>query len=700
MTALAVIPEHMKGRPGQFGPLPDASFKKGPYAGLAYDAFHGPVIPLEQATPFDLNTDGIGTPECAKFRRRFGLHHLSFNRELSNFYLRLARERDYADANRQLAKLDESLFLHGVCGRINLTHDDESLQIHAGVIARKLALLCPLARIPESDAFTCSITSDAIQLLLDYQLYPSDKVIAQLVKDYGPMPFRNRITDERFMLRRLRSTRVLLMADITRQMGLVCRVRQPYVSDYVVGLRKEQLNRNELMIDGLVCVNKDDRTDYAELRDMVDASVSNLSNRQAELISRVKGLAQIAVEDKHVGLFLTFTTPSRFHACGVDGKVNQNWLDAGKPSVHDGHSWLMEQFKLIRAQWAKHGVDPYGLRVAEPHHDGTPHWHLVLFVQPSKARQLREICRSVLLSDSPDEPGARKARFKCKVVNTKKYGPEAAIRYCLFYVSKNLQGATNRQADEAPQKSELMAARVDAWKSTYRIRQFSQIGAQFVTVWRELRKLRNPYSETDPMFADLCAGEWLALENLRRAADSGDWCAFVRAMGGVSVKRADQSLVAHYSVLQAMSKLTNDFQEAMTRYGDVARGQVRGLIWQRVFEKFADRRFVPTRFKNWTIENKRRFLRGVVKVMDGTVDIFDVMEQQEYYLALADEYFEKLQQYESQEFFYIDLVAGDVIEPEYFELTPLEFVSDELPLWLSGGGGAAAGPTEPLDLCQ
>lgn len=700
MTAFAVIPDHMKGRAGQFGPLPDASFKKGPYAGLAYDAFHGPVIPLNQATPFDLNTDGVGTPECAKFRRRFGLHHLSFNRELSSFYLRLADERGHAEANRQLATLDDSLYLHGAVGRINLTHDDEALQNHASAISHKLALFCPLTRIPDSEAFTTSISHDAIQLLLDYRLYSSAKLIGKLINDYGPIPFRNRITDAVYILRRLRSTRALLMADITRKMGLVCRVRQPYVSDFVCRLRKEQTDRNEIMIDGLVCVNADDRTDYADLRDMVNSSVSNLNNRQAELVTRVKGLAQIAVEDKHVGLFLTFTTPSRFHACSPSGEVNPNWLEAGCPTVHDGHLWLMDQFKRIRALFAKHEIDPYGLRVAEPHHDGTPHWHLVLFIEHAKARRLREICRNTLLSDSPDEPGARKARFKCKVVNTKKYGPEAAIRYCLFYVSKNLQGANNRLSDEAPKKSELMASRVDAWKSTYRMRQFSQIGAQFVTVWRQLRRLRHEFSETDTMFNDLLAGEWLALEHLRKAADSGDWLAFVRAMGGVSVKRQDQTLVAHYSVPQALSQLTGDYQDAMTRYGDVAKGQVKGLIWQRVFGDFVQRRFVPTRFKDWTIENKRKFMIGVLKVMDGTVDIFDAMEQQEYYLSLYENHMQKLEQYQEVDRFYIDYTVGDILEPAYFELTPLEFVSADLPIWLDTGGGAAAGRIEPLDLCQ
>ncbi|RGE46147.1 hypothetical protein DZC30_05100 [Comamonas testosteroni] len=84
----------------------------------------------------------------------------------------------------------------------------------------------------------------------------------------------------------------------------------------------------------------------------------------------------------HQGVFLTLTLPSRYHAKRLEAGVmvgnpdHQHHLTPRK-----GHEELKRCWNAVRESMRRMGREAYGLRVVEPHADGTPHWHVMLWVE-------------------------------------------------------------------------------------------------------------------------------------------------------------------------------------------------------------------------------------------------------------------------------------------------------------------------------
>ncbi|NMU81517.1 replication endonuclease, partial [Vibrio parahaemolyticus] len=74
-------------------------------------------------------------------------------------------------------------------------------------------------------------------------------------------------------------------------------------------------------------------------------------------------------------------------------------------------SYLNETWKLIRSKLNRLGVRFYGFRVAEPQHDGTPHWHLLLFVEAKDYETMTQTMREYSMREDGDEKGAEQHRF-------------------------------------------------------------------------------------------------------------------------------------------------------------------------------------------------------------------------------------------------------------------------------------------------
>ncbi|MBZ7672936.1 replication endonuclease [Klebsiella grimontii] len=331
-----------------------------------------------------------------------------------------------------------------------------------------------------------------------------------------------RLQTEKWWLGKLRKIHDRWREHLLIATSYVSKVASPYCSEPCL---REWVAQKKANFEYLQAMELEDQDtgERTSLLDKVMGSVSNPKIARHELMVRMRGFEDMANEMGLVGMFYTLTAPSRYHATHVhSGKRNDKYCNA---SPRKTQKYLCNVWSRVRAKWGREGIRTFGFRVAEPHHDGTPHWHLLLFLRPEEVELATEIFHEYALQVDGSEPGAAQYRFTAKTID-EEFG--SATGYIAKYISKNIDGyGMDGEFDhESGKPVKEMAKRVRAWASRWSIRQFQQIGGAPVSTWRELRRLGSRELVLHP-----------ELEAARAAADAPDWPGYVNAQGGPFVTR-------------------------------------------------------------------------------------------------------------------------------------------------------------------
>ena len=553
-----------------------------------------------------LNTtlDQFGTRDCVTFRKRIIERCGMLAGAVRAEYFHLAQSKSHVAANLRLLELQSHLAVNDLW---LLTSLDE------------------LIEFADVKADLCQSISKKYQC--ESECYNELSNIAESY-DITPPPIERGATFKscinrlccpgwwRRKLKKLQNERVEIVARDLRQVNAKF---SPYCSPITLSTRIAQKQASRNYLESKTAVNE--LNEEYTLAQLSDKSVSNPAIRRFELLARCKGFELIAKAYGHNAVFITLTTPSRFHRMTKltrHGKIikvipNKRYEDL---SPRDAQKYLSNVWAKIQAKLSRLSIKPYGFRIAEPHHDGTPHWHFMLFSSKENLQTVEEIFRHYALQDSPNENGAKKRRLKVEAIKRgidpstgKEY---SATGYLIKYICKNIDGHgvdntnVNNDQEWAGRSSIDIAQNIEAWARTHRIRQFQQIGGASVTVWRELRRLSEQEGE---------------LEKLRQAAQDNDWAAFTEAMGGPAVSRNEQLIRPVYGASEKLDRDTGELtKQLLTKYGDSASERVIGILIGGMT--------VISRIHYWEIKDTPTLKSAQQKIMAGIVEVLDEIKFQ------------------------------------------------------------------------
>ncbi|WP_447529840.1 replication endonuclease [Vreelandella sp. TE19] len=448
---------------------------------------------------------------------------------------------------------------------------------------------------------------------------PSDRIMTnvQIAKLTDPLWWRRQ-------LRRLGGRR---LEQIQREAHRVHKRAGIYCSDVTLERRRAQKNRNHALLDALEAINQDGQV-YT-LAELAELGLSNPNHRRAELMLRIRDTEVEARRLGQAGMFYTITAPSRFHP--VQARSGTRNPKYGGATPRDAQAYLQGVWARTRAKLARENIGVYGIRVVEPHHDGTPHWHLLIWTDPEHVDTVNEVLRCYAEEDTPEELLDRhgrksSARFKVEKID---YRRGTAAGYVAKYISKNINGeqfardgVENDDKDSYGHDLNSSAPRIESWAAVWGIRQFQFIGLPSVTVWREIRRFNEKHlDELENWEAATRPAQRLAqrFEQIRKAANAGQWDQFLRLMGGPNLPRKHRPIKPWVMERVDLSRARDEREQYSHATGEVMRGlEARGRHGETTLGTFGlvvndgkgNEHEYLTRFYSWQVRGKSRSPQG------------------------------------------------------------------------------------------
>jgi hypothetical protein len=259
-----------------------------------------------------------------------------------------------------------------------------------------------------------------------------------------------------------------------------------FVGSESLRLRAQQIEKNESFLRKHFQISTDD----------IETNIhSNQAKKYfAENYKACVGTEEYARDLGYGCLFITLTVPAHMHSNPTS--KNNTWDGT---TIKEAHDYLAQKWKKFTNDLSrkKYSIklsegDLFGYRVVEPHADGTPHWHALIY---SAHELLKGSILTLLEKHFSNKSEALTTSYFPMNSENESHPP---ISYIVKYLSGAVDFDNNYITNNSDDK--IKAQQVDAWKSAVRLRSFQAFGKTAPkTYWRLFRKFHTQWNNGELM---------------------------------------------------------------------------------------------------------------------------------------------------------------------------------------------------------
>ncbi|EKD9042787.1 replication endonuclease [Vibrio parahaemolyticus] len=223
----------------------------------------------------------------------------------------------------------------------------------------------------------------------------------------------------------------------------------------------------------------------------------SIQKRISELYAKTKGLENRATEMGYGWAFLTMTASAHLHSNPTKGRSSWNKSNANAAKEELQNSWSAFGKEISNLGYPMKEGHIFGMRVVEPHQDGTPHWHMIVFYDLDLEERL--------FSDSGlfQKHFNRGSQHSLKIVigEIDKSGNlenvASAATYCFKYITKAIGGDFINEHGIRSYDDNLNASNanatvdaIEAWRAATGSRAYQMFGINgYSSYWNYTRKI-------------------------------------------------------------------------------------------------------------------------------------------------------------------------------------------------------------------